>query len=678
MSLLKAQFATLSFLSLLFLGSTLQGLAQVSPLKVSATDPRGFARERIRSYVEEVESAGRRASGHASSGETISYWLYSHRFNPEFFENSARDLRSHLRAVEVAYQGTDRADADWHAYYNFGNAAVVAARAFIASADDEVAARVRRQGLIRNPGVTKSAVTAVMETRTRSVLGLLDDLETARDVVLRTRGARWGDSRIAIVEALRNAGDEIRSAANFDDWIHFRQFEKESGAWFASSYTFESRTRWVDRIRKHVAVKRPSMPETLNVPRHQVAATPVPTQQMDELLSAQSRLVQRDWATYFGSTREPAPSYVYDDWRPQRGTSINLQKDADSKLDQPAMWLTHQALAAITLYRPPKPGSSANAGVVPGSEQPETEELAGYLRFLGPVPLVASWISPKGWAGFVAHFSDGNAHEDMKRGFSSSAKSTAEGFKQFADNMNSTDGWAENLRSMLSLRPVFEMGYRYGESLDRATSAALRGDYQGARIAAVKLHGSSMDIATFLATAGFLRRFGTPGVHAANSVALFAKTPIEQAVRSGAFPRPMGRTNKPAVGGTGDGPIAVSRAGFQDYPKQTGKVLEYSKHGLTSHGYEIQKHPLDLGVDGWYYATHAERQVAIMRPNQPIWVSWPMCIDCPKWFRAHARRTGLVQVVTDPTGTFVFLPNGQMMPPLRPRVFGRNWIVPLK
>ncbi|MFJ6166014.1 LamG-like jellyroll fold domain-containing protein [Micromonospora orduensis] len=67
---------------------------------------------------------------------------------------------------------------------------------------------------------------------------------------------------------------------------------------------------------------------------------------------------------------------------------------------------------------------------------------------------------------------------------------------------------------------------------------------------------------------------------------------------------------------------------------------------------------MDHGVDGQYYASHAERQAAIADPNQPIGVDRPMCDDCIDWFKSLAKHRGVEQRVTDPTGVNIFRPDG--------------------
>ena len=61
---------------------------------------------------------------------------------------------------------------------------------------------------------------------------------------------------------------------------------------------------------------------------------------------------------------------------------------------------------------------------------------------------------------------------------------------------------------------------------------------------------------------------------------------------------------------------------------------------------------------GSYNLSHAEKQIAVVRPNQPVGVSKEMCLDCQQFYQRLANATGRPQIVADPTGIRVFLPNG--------------------
>jgi hypothetical protein len=65
---------------------------------------------------------------------------------------------------------------------------------------------------------------------------------------------------------------------------------------------------------------------------------------------------------------------------------------------------------------------------------------------------------------------------------------------------------------------------------------------------------------------------------------------------------------------------------------------------------------LDQGTPGQYYASHAERQAAVLEPNTPITVSSRICVDCEAFFSHLAEYTGVEQQVTDIYGTWHFYP----------------------
>ncbi|NUS64620.1 MAG: RHS repeat protein [Saccharothrix sp.] len=69
---------------------------------------------------------------------------------------------------------------------------------------------------------------------------------------------------------------------------------------------------------------------------------------------------------------------------------------------------------------------------------------------------------------------------------------------------------------------------------------------------------------------------------------------------------------------------------------------------------------LDNGVPGQHYASHAERQAAVLDPNAPVRVDIPQCADCQEFFRRLAVHRGQTQVVTGPDGTRTYLPDGSV------------------
>jgi RHS repeat-associated protein len=70
---------------------------------------------------------------------------------------------------------------------------------------------------------------------------------------------------------------------------------------------------------------------------------------------------------------------------------------------------------------------------------------------------------------------------------------------------------------------------------------------------------------------------------------------------------------------------------------------------------------MDQGVPGKYFASHAERQAAVLDPGAPININLPMCADCQEFFKKLAAHRGQTQVVTEPGGaTRTFHPDGSM------------------
>jgi RHS repeat-associated protein len=69
----------------------------------------------------------------------------------------------------------------------------------------------------------------------------------------------------------------------------------------------------------------------------------------------------------------------------------------------------------------------------------------------------------------------------------------------------------------------------------------------------------------------------------------------------------------------------------------------------------------DQGVVGRYFASHGERQAAMLHPNTPIGVSNEMCPRCVTWFQDQATYMGREQVVADPFILRVFRPGGEIL-----------------
>jgi hypothetical protein len=70
---------------------------------------------------------------------------------------------------------------------------------------------------------------------------------------------------------------------------------------------------------------------------------------------------------------------------------------------------------------------------------------------------------------------------------------------------------------------------------------------------------------------------------------------------------------------------------------------------------------LDKGVKGRHFSSHAEKQLAAMKPGEPIAVSRAMCDDCIPWFQKLAQYRKQTEVVADPKWVGVFRPDGTIV-----------------
>lgn len=100
---------------------------------------------------------------------------------------------------------------------------------------------------------------------------------------------------------------------------------------------------------------------------------------------------------------------------------------------------------------------------------------------------------------------------------------------------------------------------------------------------------------------------------------------------------------------------------------------------------EIISHPRrssgcrDHGIRGRAFASHCERQQALIADESLIGVSRPLCRDCPGWFRKYSKHDGRIWYVTEPNGTWVFwhdgavtMPDGTDIEPNEP-IPGKYW-----
>ena len=75
-------------------------------------------------------------------------------------------------------------------------------------------------------------------------------------------------------------------------------------------------------------------------------------------------------------------------------------------------------------------------------------------------------------------------------------------------------------------------------------------------------------------------------------------------------------------------------------------------------GHELPPHVYARDFRGQFNASHAEKQLSIVSPNEPISVTKPMCSDCRTYFSKLAVSSGEGQTVTDPDGTWTFGADG--------------------
>jgi hypothetical protein len=74
-------------------------------------------------------------------------------------------------------------------------------------------------------------------------------------------------------------------------------------------------------------------------------------------------------------------------------------------------------------------------------------------------------------------------------------------------------------------------------------------------------------------------------------------------------------------------------------------------------GFRFQPHPDDVPeIPGSYYANHAELQLAVLAPDQPLGVSNNICREgsCPLFYRALAKYRNAIQIIADPEKARIF------------------------
>jgi hypothetical protein len=107
-----------------------------------------------------------------------------------------------------------------------------------------------------------------------------------------------------------------------------------------------------------------------------------------------------------------------------------------------------------------------------------------------------------------------------------------------------------------------------------------------------------------------------------------------------------------------------TRSGFK--PTEQFPEAEIATERAMIEGHEAGRAPdphefdrtAGIGESGKVRGSHAEKQAAVLWPDKPIGVSKDVCSDCQAWYQARAIERGVPQIVADPTGTRVFMPDG--------------------
>ncbi len=104
-------------------------------------------------------------------------------------------------------------------------------------------------------------------------------------------------------------------------------------------------------------------------------------------------------------------------------------------------------------------------------------------------------------------------------------------------------------------------------------------------------------------------------------------------------------------------------------PEDVRKLADEIEHPLKPHPHD----QLDRGgFDGKYNASHAEKQQALTSPGSDIAVNRRMCTDCVEFHKKLAQHTGQSQLVTDPDGPKLFLPDGSVVDVTDPSSFPKQ------
>jgi len=89
-------------------------------------------------------------------------------------------------------------------------------------------------------------------------------------------------------------------------------------------------------------------------------------------------------------------------------------------------------------------------------------------------------------------------------------------------------------------------------------------------------------------------------------------------------------------------------------PEDVLKLQEEIGHPIRPNSF------LDNGVPGQHYASHAEKQMAVLDPNKPVRIDLPQCKDCIDFYQKLAMHRNQAQTVIGPDGTRTFLPDGSI------------------
>lgn len=77
-------------------------------------------------------------------------------------------------------------------------------------------------------------------------------------------------------------------------------------------------------------------------------------------------------------------------------------------------------------------------------------------------------------------------------------------------------------------------------------------------------------------------------------------------------------------------------------------------------GFDPPAHASDGGRPGYEFAGRAEIKFAVLRPDEPFGVSSAIPAESRTFFLKLAEHRQAMQVLTDPTGTYVFEPGGKV------------------